>query len=487
MNTSRSHGLLCLVLITAVFSLGVLQGQDRASGLPEQARLAMKQAATFFRHEVAQHGGYVYHYSVDLKYKWGEGEATPDQIWVQPPGTPTVGLAYLAGFRATGDRFYLEAVQEVAEALIHGQLASGGWTNCIDFDPNGKRVAQYRNAKYSLPKNAKNYSSLDDGQTQTATRFMVLADQALQFGNIAIHESAKIALDSLLAAQFPCGAFPQVWAGPVEPVPPVKASYPSYDWRTEGRIKEYWTLYTLNDDTAVYVAETLRTAWEVYGEDRYLEALKRLGDFLILAQMPAPQPAWAQQYNYQMQPVWARAFEPPGISGRESQGAIEILMDLYAICGEPKYLEPIPAALKYLRSSELPDGQLARYYELQTNQPLYMTRSNDKYTLTYDDRDLPEHYGWKTPSEVDALSSRYETIQAASPNVPADEGERILREAAVQAIETLDNQGRWISISDGQRLIGQLVLPPGRPYVASQVFYENMSILANFVAANANH
>src|SRR5687768_3414532 len=71
----------------------------------EQAHSALKKAATYYHANVASHGGYVYYYSVDLQQRWGEGVATRDQIFVQPPGTPAVGMAYLKAFRATDDRF----------------------------------------------------------------------------------------------------------------------------------------------------------------------------------------------------------------------------------------------------------------------------------------------------------------------------------------------------------------------------------------------
>ena len=83
----------------------------------------------------------------------------------------------------------------------------------------------------------------------------------------------------------------------------IEASYPDYGWRTEGKIKNYWDMYTLNDNVAGYIAETLIEAYRVYGDDKYKMALRRLGDFLILAQMPEPQPAWAQQYSYEMKPI----------------------------------------------------------------------------------------------------------------------------------------------------------------------------------------
>ena len=401
----------CIAAYTiALLSLTSATRIANADDIPRsQVVAAIRKAATFYREQVASHGGYVYHYSLDLTQRWGEGLASKDQIWVQPPGTPTVGMAFLKAYDATGERYYLDGAREAAEALVYGQVQSGGWTNCIDFNPRGTRVARYRNGKGR----GRNTSSLDDGQTPSAIQFLVLADRALGFEHKGIHESERIALDALLAAQFPNGAFPQVWDEDVVPDPPIMpANYPTHDWRTEGRIKNYWDMYTLNDNVAGYVAQTLIEAHRVYKDEKYITALERLGDFLILAQMPDPQPGWAQQYNYQMQPIWARKFEPPGISGDETQEAIETLMRIHVLTGNRKYLEPIPRALAWLKRSRLRDGRLARYYELRTNKPLYMTRRGKTYSLTYDDSNLPSHYGWKTVSRIDELERNYEALKS---------------------------------------------------------------------------
>jgi len=95
--------------------------------LTASARDALRKAATFYRTRAAVNGGYVYFYSADLKQRYGEGKASPTQIWVQPPGTPTVGMAYVKAWEATGDAFYLEAFRAAAHALVYGQLESGGW------------------------------------------------------------------------------------------------------------------------------------------------------------------------------------------------------------------------------------------------------------------------------------------------------------------------------------------------------------------------
>lgn len=445
---------------------------------PEQdVRTALRKAATYFRSEVARHGGYVYYVSPDLQKRLGEGVASADQIWVQPPGTPAVGMAFLKAFQATGDSFFLEAATEAGEALGYGQLRSGGWTNAIDFDPRGSRVADYRNGKGR----GKDFSTLDDDISQAAIRFLVRLDQAHQFKNRAVHEPVSFALESLLRAQFPNGGFPQGWEEPVPAAPVVPARYPKHDWKTEGRVKNYWDMYTLNDGAAGTVSATLREAFEIYQDERFAAALKKLGDFLLLAQMPDPQPAWAQQYNRDMEPVWARKFEPPAIAGRESQDVLWTLLRIATQTRDARYLQPIPRALKYLKGSRLPGGDLARYYELLTNKPLYMTRKGDSYSLTYDDSQLPGHYGWKCPSELDRIEAAYRSILARK-GFPEDQP--ALPELAARAslaLSALDAEGRWVSTYTDERLVGQPEFRPGEIYISSAVFSANLETLSDYL------
>jgi PelA/Pel-15E family pectate lyase len=466
--------LATLLLPLAAWS----QGADKLAG---DAKAALRKAAEYYRGKVALQGGYVYYYSPDLKLRHGEGVATPTQIWVQPPGTPTVGLAYLVAYKATGDKFYLDAAREAGEALMYGQLKSGGWQNCVDFDPKG-RVNLYRNGKGG----GQNNSTLDDNISQSAIRFMAKLDEALEFKDPKVHESATIALEALLNAQFNNGAFPQIWTGPVPAVEVKQASYPSYDYRTEGKVKDYWNMYTLNDGLAGTVSETLLTAEAVYQDSRYREALKKLGDFLILAQMPDPQPVWAQQYSRDMQPIWARRFEPAAITGGESQDVIETLMRIYRTTGDKKYLEPIPRALVYLKKSMLPDGRLARYYEMQTNRPLYMTRRGDEYSLTYDDSMLPDHYGWKVPFRLNAIEAEYRSLKDTGQSLKREPMPDETRREARGIIDSLDSEGRWISTFAGEPLYGQPKFKTGDRYLNSAVFAHNLETLAALSEAVLN-
>ena len=258
----------------------------------------------------------------------------------------------------------------------------------------------------------------------------------------------------------------------------VPARYPDYDWKVEGRIKNYWDCYTLNDGLAGTVADALIVAHQVYGDARHRAALEKLGDFLILAQMPEPQPAWCQQYNEAMIPVWARKFEPPAVSGWESQDAMKTLIKIARYTGEKKYLEPIPAALAYLKGCVLPDGRLARYYELKTNKPLYM---DSAYRLTYDDSDAPAHYGWKQSSHLDAIERDWRDAQNG---VDRDRPRSVdaMEKDVRRIIRDLDDQGRWVNTyNKGERLDGQPKFVEGFRFLSSAVFSRNMTTLSAYL------
>jgi PelA/Pel-15E family pectate lyase len=471
---SRARSFWLVSLLAWALGAGPLHAQQGDANLREDVLDSLKKAASFYRGKVASHGGYVYYYSTDLKQRWGEGKASPDTIFVQPPGTPTVGMAYLKAHAATGDTFYLDAAREAAEALVYGQLASGGWTQVIDFVPD-RDSGKYRNGKGGN----RNNSTLDDGQTQSALQMLIRTDEALRFADRRIHEAALYGLDALLKAQFPNGAFPQVWTRPVEPKPILKARYPDYDWRTEGRIKNYWDYYTLNDGLAGTVSETLIVAHQVYKDERYRAALEKLGGFLLLAQMPDPQPAWCQQYNYEMIPIWARRFEPPAVTGWESQDAMETLIRIALLTGNQRYLDPIPRALAYLKKSILPDGRTARYYELKTNRPLYMDAN---YELTYDESAAPSHYGWKQATRYEAIERAYQDARSGNGTTrptSADPSEKDVR----RIIGELDGEGRWVTTYAGEGLVGQPKFSPSFQYLSSAVFSRNVETLSAYLAA----
>ena len=153
-------------------------------------------------------------------------------------------------------------------------------------------------------KKQRNVSTFDDDKTQSAIRFLVRLDQALEFKDARVHEAAMFALESVLKAQYPNGAWGQGWEEFPDPAkyPVKRASYPDA-WSRKFPGGKYWFFYTFNDGNVDDAIDTLLLAAEVYRERRYRDAALKAGEFILLAQMPEPQPAWAQQYDYDMHPV----------------------------------------------------------------------------------------------------------------------------------------------------------------------------------------
>jgi PelA/Pel-15E family pectate lyase len=393
-------------------------------------------------------------------------------------------MVYLTAYDATGDSYYLDAARDAAYCLVKGQLRSGGWDYRIEFNPERRRRYAYRIDPYK--EDSRNISTLDDNNTQSAIRLLMRVDKALNFSDEKIHETAAFALSTLLEVQYPNGAWPQRFsAGPDPSEFPVKqAGYPdSWSWTHPNQ--DYKSFYTFNDNTIADTISTMLEAFEIYGDEKYRDAALKGGDFILLAQMPEPQPAWAQQYNADMHPAWARRFEPPAITGGESQRIMRTLLVLYRATGRKKYLEPLPRALNYLARSRLPDGRLARFYELKTNKPLYFTR--DDYKLTYSDADMPTHYGFKSSYGIQGIAREYERLVATNPaelnRAKRAASPRLSRGLAARTesiIESLDEQGRWV---EEGRLRRDENDNPARRVIDCRTFINNMNILCTYIRA----
>lgn len=138
----------------------------------------MKRATRFMVEKVAYNGGYVWAYLPDMSRRWGEMEAYPSMVWVQPPGTPTMGHLFLDAYHATGDDYYYQAAEQAAGALIAGQMDNGGWNYFIDFGGEASKKQWYA----TIGKNAWRLeefqhdwgnATFDDAGTSEAMQFLL--------------------------------------------------------------------------------------------------------------------------------------------------------------------------------------------------------------------------------------------------------------------------------------------------------------------------
>ena len=450
----------------------MLSAASAAAQAPEvdTVRTAMRQATEYLR-SIAEPGagGYLWRYETDLSLVAGEVQATRTQIWIQPPGTPSVGQAFLTAYAATGDEIHREAAIDAAFALARGQLASGGWSYMIDFDPSQFAKAYRRTDIGQLSeaeiRKRNQVTTYDDDNTQSALRFLM--DVVAVMGQPAnkrereIQTALEYGLQQMLVAQYPIGAWPQRYDGrSYQPEDyPIKAASIPKNWaRQQPKKHNYAGFYTLNDHTQSDCITTLLKAYRQFGREEYLHGALQGGEFLLLAQLPEPQPGWAQQYNYQMHPDWARAFEPPAVCSGESMGAVRTLMELYLETGDEKWLQPIPAVRAWLERSSIREGVWSRYYELGTNRPIYGDRDGKIYErLDQISEERQKGYSWEGPFGVEATFAQYDRLrEQGRDKILRSREPRPLSEKSKQArlksltpevsklLTTQDDQGRWV-------------------------------------------
>ncbi|MEZ0389512.1 MAG: hypothetical protein ACAI34_20710, partial [Verrucomicrobium sp.] len=321
----------------------------------------------------------------------------------------------------------------------------------------------------------------------------VRSDKATGFKDEEIHESSLFALNTLMKVQYPAGGWStnhetQPEAPPSAAKYPLKqASFPETWSRTW--TKDFTGCYVTNDNLHATAIDALILASQTYQEPKYLEAAKKAGDFLILAQLPEPQPAWAQQYDENMQPVWGRAFECPAVSGRESQSMMWALLRLAQVTGDKKYLKPVPPAVVYLRKSILPSGKLARFYEINTNKPLYFKRGpgGKGHELTYEDDRTASNYGWLWEPELDLIQATWQRINQGQPVPGFTQCRAPARPPTPDEIATIiatqDSQGAWPE-KEGDRGImrdasGKKTSPAGG-VIYGETFVKNVQALAGW-------
>ena len=398
--------LLCLL---AFFPL--VSAQQVREVAREDVLAAMKKASEFMSDRVSYQGGFLWKYAEDLSEVEGEVPSRRTQIMVQG-GTPEMGHLFLELHEATGEEIYLEYAKNAADALIYGQHPLGGWDYIIDFDSTGleswyKEVASKYAYGWEEYRHHYGNCTFDDNTTQGATAYLLRLYRIT--GLPEYLGPLQKAMEFILVSQYPNGGWPQRF--------PLK-----YELVRDG-IPGYPFMYTLNDNAMSNTIDLLLDAYEQLGDQRYLTAARKGGDFFILSQGPEDQAGWAEQFDMNLQPCWGRTHEPPAFMPRQTLNTIRTLEQLFLCTGDRKYLSPIPTALDWLEKCGLrmlEDGSVeaARLYEPGTNLP-YKVK-------VLEERDKEGYHLYEfLPVEYDAyLESRRASAGDLHPVVQQTQGRR---------------------------------------------------------------
>ncbi len=486
-----TFGALQLLAVASALHAADAKGAEAAGIRVEAAKQAMEKATAFMR-SISTEGGYVYLYSPDLKKRTAERPTTVTQIAIQPPGTPSVGMAFLRAYEATRSAVCLDAARAAATALARCQLASGGWHATADFDPSrpNEDGRLYGGEKFNHGQIIKHTigTCFDDDTTQSAVRFLLQFAKATNDSqkpeDVTLHQTLDRAVNGMMRAQYPNGAWPQMFRGePRNPKDhPVKPASIPKDYPRTWPDADYTGYYTLNDNCHSTCARTMLLAYQITGKPEHLESARRGADFLLLAQLPEPQPAWAQQYNFQMEPAWARVHECPSVCSAESGNVIQALIDIHLETGEQKYLEAAEPAVAWLQRSNVGKNLWSRLYELGTNKPVYGDeRGRLAFTKEKLSRKFATGYVWESKFKIPDVIAEYERVKnlgrdaiLALPKTPRSTLPE-LESSVDQIISSLDNAGRWITQARWKKGA------PPEPVISSKTYIENIETLTDYL------
>lgn len=301
-----------------------------------------------------------------------------------------------------GEFYHTEEAARIAENVMLYQHTTGGWPKNILMSAvltEEEKQEIYQN------KNNINESTVDNGAT--STEIMYLAKMYNATADNRYRDAVLAGIRYLLEAQYENGGWPQFYPRP----------------------KGYYTAITYNDDAMINVMELFQKM--LAGEppytfipdtctERIRAAFDRGIDCILKTQVRqnGTLTVWCAQHDrITLEPVKARAYELPSLSGQESDNIVLFLMSLEN--PSPAVVTAIEAAVKWFEEVKIEGLQKesftdengrkdyrmvpctgcqplwARFYELETNRPFFCDRDGVKvYSLSGIGHERRNGYSW---------------------------------------------------------------------------------------------
>lgn len=464
----KFNQFLFLLFLVLIVNTSLAESPSR-----QKVLASMKNASQFMLEKASYRGGFVWSYLPDFSRQWGELEARRTMIWMQPPGTASMGHLMLDAYHATADEFYYRGAQQIATAVIYAQHSSGGWNYVADYAGEnslkdwyatiGRHAWRLEEFHHYLGN-----ATFDDGGTAEAAKFLLRL--YLEKRDEQYRAPLNKAIEFVLRSQYPIGGWPQ--------------RFPLMDGNLE-----YPSFITFNDDVAAENIDFLLMCYQTLGETRLREPIIRAMNTFIVTQQGQPQPGWALQYTAELQPAPARSYEPRSLHTPTTAENIIQLIKFYRLTGDSKFLARIPEALDWLDSLQVTDSSVLEgrshpsFIEVGTGKAIYTHRrgsnvANGEYYVDYHPGNMLAHYKSAASISVDELRKVYkdalaiprtevnrdsplrEQVQMVLPKyftlgkvsfsdlnfraqVERTSGEKSLQESATNLVNGLNAQGYW--------------------------------------------
>jgi PelA/Pel-15E family pectate lyase len=273
-----------------------------------------------------------------------------------------------------------DEAREVADKVLAYQSNVGAWPKNTDF------LAPATSEMIRAVGESSSANTIDNDATTRPLRFLALVANATD--EVKYQRAFLRGLDYLLEAQYENGGWPQFY--PLRP--------------------GYYSRITYNDNAMMNVMFLLRGiafggAPYAFVDDAHRDesrhAVERGFDCILKTQLrqQGGLTAWAAQYDeVTLEPAWARAYEPPSLSGNESVAIVRFLMELETPTAE--HTAAIEGAVRWLRAVAIEGkryvrgpnadglddavmiddpgaGQIwARFYEIGSNRPIFLGRDS---------------------------------------------------------------------------------------------------------------
>ncbi len=348
-------------------------------------------------------------------------------------------------------------ITKIADNILLYQRNNGGWPKNYDV----QAILTIEQADSLVRTKDQLHTTFDNSTTHTQIDY--LAKVYTQTKVEKYKEACLKGVRFVLSAQYPNGGWPQYF--------PLEDNYSRRITFNDGAFLGIMAILkkiTINDSNFTFISADLRK--EV--QDSFDKGLECILKAQIVSNGKLT--VWCQQHSeIDLQPVWARAFEPPSICNGESVAVVQFLMNIAN--PDQRIIDAVQGAVNWFQRSRILYTRVAtvqappeqsqyksfttdkvvvidslappiwtRYYELGTERPLFSDRNSKfLYSLAEVSRERRDGYGWYTYSPQEVLKEYPKWLKKWAPE----------NNAVALAVTQPENKCPMLAVSANKRYL----------------------------------